>query len=553
MTALCIGALLVCTGSPLLAQEVTVGEEMVKPQRLEVYVGRSKTLHSAWPTKQVAVSDPSIADVQVVSPNDVLVVGKAIGSTELTLWGENDQRWHAQVLVTADLQGLTSELSSIFPGSQLKLTQVGEVTAISGVLRRAEHAVQLHDLLDTAALKYVDMTSLAGVQQVMIQVRVAEASRTAIRALGVNFFHTDSGFFGASQIGPSGSGAINPVNIGVPKGTAAGPNLPFTFIDNLRVSPGVTLFAGIPDADFQIFLQALAENQYLRILAEPNLVALSGEEASFLAGGEFPIPIVQGGTADSTAITIEYREFGVRLNFRPTVLGDGSIHLLVAPEVSELSDVGAVQIQGFRIPSIVTRRAETTVQLNSGQTFAMAGLLDQSTTARSSQIPGLGALPVLGPLFRSVRYERNETELVVLVTATLVEPLSLVGAQPVPGDLHVPPTDWELFYKGKLEGEARTVDPHFYASSIDHAGLTRLKGPGAWVSYSDPAAISRADLVPTRVAPAPKSDAAAVEPGAVDDTAAISPDAQVEPAVSDAPTGDSAEALAEEAATPEEQ
>src|SRR6185503_13142243 len=212
------------------------------------------------------------------------------------------------------------------------------------------------------------------------------------------------------------------------------------------------LFANFPNSDLLFFVQALAENQYLRILAEPSLVAMSGEEASFLAGGEFPIPVVQG--VNATSITVTYKEFGVRLRFRPTVLGDGAIRLHVAPEVSELTNAGSVTLQGFNIPGLLTRRAETTLELNSGQTFGMAGLISQSTQARTSRVPHIGDLPVLGALFRSVRYQSGDTELVLLVTASLVEPLSVANMPPTPGITHSDPNDWELYAMGKIEGKA---------------------------------------------------------------------------------------------------
>lgn len=478
------------------AQVVTVAANGEQRELLEVYVGQSRSLSTDWPVNRVSVTDPEIADVEVLSPNQVLVMGKEAGSTDLLLWRDDQVAWQARVQVRMDLTALTADLAEMFPGSRLELKQVGDTIVVSGLLTRVEHAAQLHNYFETAELKFLDLTHVAGVQQVMLQVRIAEASRTAIRALGINFFHTGNDFFGGSTIGPSGSGPINPINIGVPEGAAAGGDLPFRFLDSVNVSPGVTLFAGIPDADLQVFLQALAENQYLRILAEPNLVALSGEKASFLAGGEFPIPVVQGGTAESTAITIEYREFGVRLNFLPVVLGDNSINLYVAPEVSELTDVGAVEIQGFRIPALLTRRAETTVELKSGQTFAMAGLLNQGVDARSSRVPLLGSIPVLGPLFRSVRYQADETELVVLVTATLVEPLAIASARPMPGILHQAPSDWELYLEGHIHAQDPVKVSPMDAAWLREKGLDRLKGPGAWTNYDQRPAPSRPDPRP---------------------------------------------------------
>ena len=261
------------------------------------------------------------------------------------------------------------------------------------------------------------------------------------------------------------------------------------------MSPLVTLFTGFPDIDLEIFFQALAENQYLRLLAEPNLVAMSGEEANFLAGGEFPIPVVQGGSTSGVSVTIEYKEFGVRLRFRPTVLGDGTIRLKVAPEVSDLSETGAVEIQGFRVPSLLTRRAETTLEMKSGQSFALAGLMNQRDEGRSSRVPFLGELPILGALFRSVRYQTGDTELVVIAKATLVEPTSAAEPHPVPGVSHIEPRNWELYAGGKIEG-AGTEPGLPPPTELKRMGFDRLRGPGAWASYSEGEEQSRASLRP---------------------------------------------------------
>ncbi|MFC1781588.1 type II and III secretion system protein family protein, partial [Planctomycetota bacterium] len=326
----------------------------------------------------------------------------------------------------------------------------------------------------------VDMTSVAGVQQVQLQVRVAEVSRAALRTLSVNTLYADNDFFGGLTISPSsGTPLLSDIEIGPG-------NFSTTF------SPAVTIFAGVPRANFETFLQAIAENQYLRILANPTLVALSGEQASFLAGGEFPIPIVQGGGGGGTSISVDYREFGVRVTFQPVVLGDGTIRLFVSPEVSDLTNVGSVEIEGFSIPALIIRKAETTLELNSGQTFAMAGLIQNKNEAINARIPGLGDLPILGPLFRSVRYQKNETELVVLVTASLVEPVSLAHDGPLPGFMHNEPNDWEFYIDGKIEGEEPAkIDPNS-AEVLRQMGLNQLKGPGAWDSYNKPTPFSQA-------------------------------------------------------------
>ena len=451
---------------------------------ISLTLGQSKVVSAPWPTKRVSVTDPGIADVKGLTAKQTLLMSKAIGTTDLLMWSQDEDLWRAKVEVVADLAYLRDELKRLFPRATLNVRQSKETVIVTGNLARAEHAEQLRKFLTVQGLKHADFTSVAGVQQVQIQVRVAEVSRACIRAIGINWVYTGEDAFVGSTIGADGGGPVNPVSIGVPGGTVAGPPLPFEFTQTLGVSSSVTLFAGFPDLDFQVFLQALKENQYLRILAEPNLTALSGEEGDFLVGGEFPIPVVQSGaTGGSSAISIEYKEFGVKLRFRPTVLGDGTIRLRLAPEVSQLSSVGAITIQGFQVPAVVTRKVETTLELKSGQTFGMAGLLQRTHTGRSSRVPGLGDLPILGALFRSARYESDETELVVLVTASLVEPSSSAHDLPLPGATHTPPNDWELYALGRIEGKTPARLSPTQADWLRKSGLARLRGPGAWTTY----------------------------------------------------------------------
>jgi len=450
-------------------------------EKVTMMAGTSDVIKSPWPVTRVSITDPTIADVQVLTPNQVLLTAIGSGSTDLLMWGENEQVWHARVSVTADLAHVGLELKRIFPDSNLTIEQSRDLVIVSGVLQRAEDAPRLTQVLDGFGTRYVDATRIAGVQQVGLHVRVAEVSRRDIRALGMNAFFGGNSMFGGSTIGPANGGPLNPISIGAPQDAGVA-NIPFSFLAQTAVSSGVTLFTGFPGSDLQLFVQALAENQYVKLLAEPMLIALSGEEASFLAGGEFPIPVVQGSTTGGASISIEYKEFGVRLQFRPTVLGDDMIRLRVAPEVSDLSDLGAVEISGFSVPSVLTRRVDTTLELRSGQTFAMAGLLNSATSARSSRVPVLGELPVLGPLFRSVRYQRGETELVVLVTATLIEPTTIEGTPILPGISHVRPNDWDLFLHGKLHGSTPALPP-VEVDRFRERGLDQLRGPGAWATF----------------------------------------------------------------------
>jgi pilus assembly protein CpaC len=455
---------------------------------LQIDLGKSEIIHTPWKAARVAVTDNRVADVQVLSPDQVLVQAKALGATDVIIWNDREQARRMQLQVVINLDVLRGELRRMFPRSRLEVAQARDVLMIAGSLDRAEQAVTLRKFMDVLGVKYVDLTRVSGVQQVQLQVRIAEASRTAIRALTINTFVGGSDFFAGARPAAINAVPIAPIFVAPASGADIGGRVPLV-LGGAAPASSVTLFGGFPRVPLEFFLQALAENQYMRVLAEPNLVAVSGEEASFLAGGEYPIPIAQANSTGGVAITIEYREFGVRLKFRPVVLGDGMIELHVAPEVSQLSDVGAVEVSGFRVPSLITRRAETTLQLKNGQTFGMAGLIQQTTAARSSRVPGLGDLPVLGALFRSVRYENNETELVVLVTANVVEPMN-ESRLPAPGASHLSPNDWELYALGRIDGTPPMISCES-ACEIKQMGLDRLKGPGAWDCYDEPAPARR--------------------------------------------------------------
>ena len=476
-------------------------------ETLKIIVGESMIIKTTSRSTRVAITDPAVADVQVLTPYEVLVQAVKAGSTDLIIWGEEDdevRQW--KIRTGLNTKGCEETLNALFPNSTLQVSESGDMLIIRGLLRSTDEAMQLRDYLDKSGFTYVDMTGIAGVQQVQLQVRVAEVSRQAIRALGINAFHTGNDFFGASRIGSLAS-----IDIGPAKGTTAGSlgTSDFQFLSDVMPSSLVTILAGFPGANLELFIQAIADNQYMRLLANPTLVALSGEEASFLAGGEYPIPVVQsssGGSAGSS-VTIQYREYGIRLKFRPIVLGDNTIRLSIAPEVSELTDVGAVVIEGFSVPALLTRKMETTLELKSGQTFAMAGLIrNQSETIRS-KVPGLGDLPVLGALFRSIRYRQQETELVVLVTAELVEPMSVAKMPPLPGFLHAQPNDWELYIEGRVESaEPAKIHPSD-AAWLKQNGLDHLLGPGAWDSYFEAPPSSQAEVSDRAVA-----EAAAEEP-----------------------------------------
>jgi pilus assembly protein CpaC len=466
--------------------EVIIEPIAVETEVIGVVIGESTIVRTPWPAIRVAVTDPKIANVQVLTPNQVLLQGLKVGSTDFIIWSENEEEiYQWRVRVTLDPVYYEEKLAELFPDCSLSVNQSKEALVISGHVRSIDQILQLRNFLDQTGEKYVDLSSVAGVQQVQLQIRVAEVSKSVFRTLGINSIVADNRFVGVSRPGASINGPLGvPLGIGdgdLDIGSGALAETAPLGADNLW-----SVFLGFPNSDLAFFIDALEENQYLKLLANPTLVALSGEEASFLAGGEFPIPIVQGssgGAVGGTAISVEYKEFGVSLKFRPLVQGDGTIRLTVSPEVSDAVNVDALQIEGFTVPSLVTRRASTTLELKSGQTFAMAGLIKHNVTAIKSSIPGLGELPVLGPLFRSVQYEKGESELVILVTAELVEPLSLAEMPPLPGFMHVEPNDWEFYIQGQLEGRRPISITPAESEWLSELGLDELDGPGAWDSY----------------------------------------------------------------------
>jgi len=410
-------------------------------QNGQVRIGVNKTsvITTRQPYKQVSIGQPEVADVNPVGPTSILVTAKKQGVTQLIVWDEQGRSQQVDVIVEFDPQTLQEQLDANFPGAKITATSAGGGIVLRGRVPNLQAAEQAVALASAYAERVLNFMEVSGGQQVMLQVRFAEVSRSATNALGVNLAYSDGNSFGASNIGQ-----VNPFSVAA--GALAGS----------AVNPAVTVFgrAQIGDTTIDFFINALRQNNLLRILAEPNLIAMSGQEANFLAGGEFPIPVTQSGdTGGGNAITIEYREFGVRLKMVPVVLGDGRIRLKVAPEVSDLDFTTAVRFGGFVVPGLTSRKLETTVELGDGQTFAIAGLLNNSITATKDVTPVLGDMPLLGALFRSVRYQRKETELVVLVTPRLVDALNPADVPTLPGEHWRDPNEAELFLGRDLGGE----------------------------------------------------------------------------------------------------
>jgi pilus assembly protein CpaC len=421
--------------------------------RLLLATGRSAVVNAARPIKRVSIADPDIATVNAVSPTSVLVTPKRSGATQLVLWDEQDRTQMIDVVVQLDMQALQAQLKALFPDSKIEAIGSNGTIVLRGRASNAQTADQAAQLASPYG-KVLNLIEIAGGQQVMLQVRFAEISRSATNALGINGAMVAGSAMGGSNIGQLSPTALIP---GANSLLGAAPAFQGLKLNQDQApSPNVTLYGGgqLGSVYLEYFVQALRQNNLLRILAEPNLLAMSGEEADFLAGGSFPIPVAQGGggSGGNSAITVEFRDFGVKLNFVPVVLGDGRIRLKVAPEVSDLDFTTAVRFNGFVIPGLSKRRVSTVIELGEGQTFAIAGLLSHNVTASKDVTPLLGDLPVIGPLFRSVSYARKETELIVLVTPHIVAPMNPGEVPPVPGEQWRHPSEKDLFLKTDLGG-----------------------------------------------------------------------------------------------------
>ncbi|MBK8914763.1 MAG: type II and III secretion system protein family protein [Phycisphaerales bacterium] len=441
--------------SPL---KLTVSDVGSAEQVVRVPANKSVMVDFSQPVREVRVAKADIAEVAAVTPRQILVTGRSFGTTQMIVWlNETDQRVF-DLVVDLDLDRLVASLRTAVPRANVRAHAVMDSVVLTGTVPDADSAQRMLELAGLYARNIVNHVKVAGVQQVLLRCTVAEVNRRAVRQLGFNGWIAGDNV--RDMFGISNLNGINPANIGAAEGVNVRGRIPFLVGENgIPVTGTPSLSFGFPRVQMQVFVQALRENGLLRVLAEPNLVTVNGSEANFLAGGEFPIPVPQSGGSGGTTITIDYREFGVRLRFTPAILGDGIIRLQVAPEVSEPDFSSAVTIGGFVVPGLVNRRVETVVELGDGQTFAIGGLLSERVRGTSRKIPALGDIPILGSLFSSVEYQSDETELVILVTPELVEPLSPNQITSIPGSQMVHPNDYELFVEGKLEGHNPEVSP----------------------------------------------------------------------------------------------
>jgi pilus assembly protein CpaC len=420
---------------------------MAETRELRVAVSSAQVVEFRKPARSVFIADPAIADIQVASPTSVIVFGRKPGQTTLIAIGADDKLLaRIQVVVGYNFADVQRLIEHDVPGADVKIAATPSGVILSGVVADDRTANQIV----AAAHRYVaekdvvvNHLVVAGPAQVNLRVRVAEVSRSVTKQLGFNWetaVSPGSFLFGLGTgrvFAPGVSGLFNRV----------------APLSGQNGTPGAALFdVNTKRVSVNGLIDALADEGLVTILAQPNLTAISGQTASFLAGGEFPIPVAQNTGVAGTAptITVAFKPFGVRLDFVPTVLSSDRISMKVRPEVSELSTAGEVDVNGITIPALTVRRAETTIELGSGQSFAIAGLIQNNNNTDINKFPGLGDLPVIGTLFRSSSFQHSETELVIIVTPYVVRPAGAGASLELPTDKLQPASDVERIFMDRL-------------------------------------------------------------------------------------------------------
>ena len=381
---------------------------------VNVLVGQSRVINFDRPVGRFSVSNPEIAEAILVTPDQVLVNGKAFGQVNFIAWEQTGGQYLTfDVYVRANLSLIDSQVRALFPKDDIRLSQANGSVVISGSVSNTATAAQVQGVIEAAGFKTVNMLTspTSNASQVQLQVRVAEVNRNKLRDYGTSFSALPQGGTGGYWNSGGGPTSIDHITTS-PAGVV---------LESL-IQPAMNLFVFNRQINTGAFLRMLRQEGAFRELAEPNLIAMNGQQASFLAGGEFPVPVLQ--TGNNSGITIVWKEYGVRLNFKPTIIDEDHIRLELEPEVSTIDFANGVRFNNFVIPALRTRRAKTGIELRDGQSFALAGLLDNSETKTLSRIPIVSEIPVIGALFKSKSFEKKETELMFIVTAHMVKPVS---------------------------------------------------------------------------------------------------------------------------------
>lgn len=463
--ALAIPSEMACAG-----QDVKIVDNNQEIRRVTVTQNKSKTLELPQPFAAVVVGDPKIADALVMSGNIVYLQGKKPGTTNISVFDRNKQLITViDVNVTIDTQYIARNIHASLESPGIRVSGINKQVVLSGMARDASDAERAIAIAKTMApeIDVINAMKVAPSQQVLLKVRYLEVDRNAAREIGVNWFGANNGGTRGVNTG-LGQLTQGDKTIRDSTGEAVGttPNgLPVfqtvsTFASGTAGTPFAVAIASVArqsGVNLDVMISALEKKDLVRSLAEPDLVALSGDTARFHAGGKIPVPTVQGMGANAT-VTMDYKDYGVELAFVPTVTSNGIINLRIAPSVSQLDYANAVTQQGYRIPALTTRETSTTVELRDGQSFAISGLLQSDATRDISQVPWLGSLPVLGALFRSSSYQHKETELVVIVTPHLVNP-AVPGQQlSTPLDERMPSNDVDFFLNGQPDVRKKYTD-----------------------------------------------------------------------------------------------
>ncbi|PYS46072.1 MAG: hypothetical protein DMF68_20320 [Acidobacteria bacterium] len=420
VTLLCAAMIAASVAVSANAQEISYKSSFDNNKEsiaVNVLVGQSRVINFDKPIGRFSVSNPDIAEAVLVAPDQVLVNGKAFGQVNFIAWEQTGGRFLVfDVFVRANLSLIDSQIRALFPKDDIRLSQANGSVVISGSVADPATAAKVQSVVEAAGFKTVNMLAspIKSAMQVQLQVRVAEVSRARMKDLGTSYAYQGAPGKGGYINGGAGPSELSkPVN---PNGSIGG-----GILDGILGSGSLNLM--VMGANTIGMLRMLQTQGAIRSLAEPNIIAMDGEQASFLAGGEFPVPVIQSD-GSRTSVTIVWKEYGVRLNFKPTIIDEDHIRLEMEPEVSTIDFSNGVKFDGFVVPGLKSRRAKTGVELRDGQSFALAGLMDDSESRSLSKVPVIGDIPVLGALFKSKSYQKNETELMFIVTAQMVKPVN---------------------------------------------------------------------------------------------------------------------------------
>jgi len=423
------------SSAPTGTQTTTLPPQSAQPQGsapLRVMVNKSLLINTTERLKRISVTDPNVAYATVITPTQILVHGRAPGEVSLLIWDELERSRSFDLRVDVDVRTAAEEEKRVFPDEQISVSPSRSAIVLSGHVSTEDVSKRAGMIAEAYSKNVVNVLTFGpvGAQEVLLEVKFAEVDRSAITQLGINVFAPGLGnTIATSQTGQFGSVTISR---SAPTTTTSGGSTTTTTTPTaptVNVSDFLNFFVTRTDINLGAVIKALQQKNLLQILAEPNLIAVNGKEASFLAGGEFPFPIVQPGQG-FTAVTIQFKEFGVQLKFTPVIMPNGNIHLKVAPAVSALDFANSLTISGFTVPALSTRKAETEFELQDGQSFVIAGLMDNRVTDLYNKIPALGDIPILGNFFKSKSAQKSKSELMVLCTARRVSPSTQPPAPP---------------------------------------------------------------------------------------------------------------------------